>query len=178
MDEVKTAKRRERQREYRTKNRERISEWHREYYIKNKECILEQQREYRAKNKKYINEYKREYRAKNKEHIREQEREYYAKNRERRCEWQHEYYVKNKERISEYKREYYAQKKTESGCSMSEIEIELKPCPFCGGKLIYIRHIAGGNRVICRTCGAMGGMGEVKDDAAEAWNERFLYERE
>ena len=51
-------------------------------------------------------------------------------------------------------------------------EIKLKPCPFCNGKLIGILRRAGGHRVICRTCGAMGGMDEVIDDAVEAWNER------
>ena len=48
----------------------------------------------------------------------------------------------------------------------------LLPCPFCGGKVIGILRRAGGNRVICRTCGAMGGIDEVIDDAVEAWNER------
>lgn len=56
--------------------------------------------------------------------------------------------------------------------------IELKPCPFCGGKakLIYIGFMS---VVKCQKCGAFGEVvpdyyeqGDGKTEAIEAWNRR------
>ena len=97
-------------------------------------------------------EYDRVYYAANRERILERKRVRYAMNRGRILEQWHEKQAKNMERLLD--------------------KFNLKPCPFCNGKLLYLLHRANGYKVICRTCGAMGGMDEVIDDAVEAWNER------
>ena len=98
---------------------------------------------------------------------REYDRVYYAANRERIRERRRMYYAMNKDLISKRRHEKQAE-------NMERLvnKFNLKPCPFCSGKLIGILHRADGYKVFCRTCGAMGGMDEVIDDAVEAWNER------
>ena len=57
-------------------------------------------------------------------------------------------------------------------------KIELKPCPFCGGKAIITRHIYVFVLVVCEKCGAESGMFRISKEycsdekAAEAWNRR------
>ena len=60
------------------------------------EKVREKQREYRAKNREKQREYWREYHAKNREKIREQQREHYAKNAEKKREYSREYRAKKK----------------------------------------------------------------------------------
>lgn len=65
---------------------------------------------------------------------------------------------------------------------MSEWEIKLKPCPFCGGKAhIEEKVTLGGSSIVwveCESCGARLPDIYVKssycanDKAAEAWNRR------
>lgn len=62
---------------------------------------------------------------------------------------------------------------------------ELKPCPFCGSKLLKLRLenkpvYDAGNRLttdrfyrwVCQYCGAMGGGGYSEAAATEKWNWR------
>ena len=60
-------------------------------------------------------------------------------------------------------------------------EVELRPCPFCGGKAII--HVSDGVRVICRECGVMtkclcDGItqgkptGSAIGSVVDAWNRR------
>ena len=56
-------------------------------------------------------------------------------------------------------------------------EIELKPCPFCGGKgveiledenkYLYYRYMAQ-----CQKCGANAKLSRTKEEARKAWNRR------
>jgi len=99
----------ERMREYRLKNRKYIKEYnkeyYKEYYLKNRERIEERRKEYYLKNRKYIKEQHKEYYLKNREYIREQKKEYNLKNRERRKEYMRGYNLKRKEYNKEYARE-------------------------------------------------------------------------
>jgi hypothetical protein len=89
-------------------------EYNKEYREKNKEKIKEQKKEYikeyHEKNKEKIKEQKKEYHEKNKE----KKKEYYEKNKEKKKE----YYEKNKEKIKEYNKEY---RQTEQGIKNGRI---------------------------------------------------------
>ena len=52
--------------------------------------------------------------------------------------------------------------------------IELKPCPFCGGKAEVREYIAITDYVfvICRNCGACVGPYGIEEKATENWNRR------
>tara|TARA_R110000824_G_scaffold3008_1_gene13885 strand:- start:72 stop:575 length:504 start_codon:yes stop_codon:yes gene_type:complete len=95
--------RKEYNKKYNIKNKEKIKE----YYENNKEKIKEQQKEY-----------KKEYYEKNKEQIKEYQKEYNKKYRENNLEQlkeqKKEYYETNKEKIKEYS-------KTEQGRKISRI---------------------------------------------------------
>ena len=68
--------------------------------------IKKSRKEYRLKNKEKISEYLKEYRLKNKEHIKEVEKEWYLKNKEHVKERVKKWYLKNIEHIKEQKKEY------------------------------------------------------------------------
>ena len=62
---------------------------------------------------------------------------------------------------------------------MKTMDIELKPCPFCGGKAFFANRFTLGKRcrtVVCESCHAVitNFEGEGKEKAAELWNTRFL----
>ena len=89
------------QKEYREKNKDKISEYQKEYREKNKDKISE----YYEKNKDKRIEYQKEYVEKNKDKI----KEYYEKNKDKIKE----YVEKNKDKIKEYQKEYYEKNKGE-----------------------------------------------------------------
>ena len=68
--------------------------------------IKKSRKEYRLKNKEKISEYLKEYRLKNKEHIKEVKKEWYLKNKEHVKERVKKWYLKNIEHIKEQKKEY------------------------------------------------------------------------
>ena len=78
--EEKRLKLKEKQREYRIKNREKLNEKQREYHEKNREKINENQREWRKNNidksRMYSRLYARAYRANNREAIREYQKQW------------------------------------------------------------------------------------------------------
>ena len=123
-------------------------ERNREYYEKNKEKIKEQRAEYYEKNKEKIAEYNKEYKKKyreNKEKIKEQRAEQLKINKERN----RKYYEKNKEKRAEYAKKYYqtangkkSNKKSQwkrNGLIATEEEVER----------IYDLYL---NQELCNTC--------------------------
>ncbi len=52
--------------------------------------------------------------------------------------------------------------------------IKLKPCPFCGSKMIDVLDYKLFWMSSCRNCNAIGpGEHKTADQAARAWNERY-----
>lgn len=50
---------------------------------------------------------------------------------------------------------------------------KLKPCPFCGGKNIYMfTDIMSRWWVFCKDCDVQAGRHETKEQAVDAWNRR------
>ena len=57
---------------------------------------------------------------------------------------------------------------------------ELRPCPFCGNKLVFLRDSYADIWVECPNCGCRGGQRDSRrmgftgsvESAADAWNER------
>ena len=99
--------RKESQKEYRLKNKEKRNEYGKEYRLNNKEKIKESGKEYYLNNKEKINEY----RLKNKEKIKERDKEYSLNNKEKIKERKKEYSLNNKEKIKERKKEYNSNNK-------------------------------------------------------------------
>lgn len=82
-----------------------------------KQYYRNKQKEYRLKNKEKTRERdrkrRREYYEKNKEKIRERHREYYEKNKEKLIKQRKEYREKNREKYLEYSRNYKKRKRQE-----------------------------------------------------------------
>jgi hypothetical protein len=97
--------------EYRIKNKEKINEYAKEYRLNNKEYYKDKNKEYRLNNEKY----NKEYYLKNKEKLVEKNKEYYLKNKEYFKEYHNVYQKKyselNKEKIAKNKKEYYLKNK-------------------------------------------------------------------
>lgn len=65
-------------------------------------------------------------------------------------------------------------------------KIELKPCPFCGGKAKFVKNTYGDNTgnasVRCTVCGARTPNYEKSldwcaiNEAADTWNRRTIYD--
>ena len=81
-------------------------EYNRQYYLKNKERLLEQVKQYQSENKERIAERKKRYRKDNKERIAEKNKQYYQDNKERLAEYNKQYQSENKERIAEQRKQY------------------------------------------------------------------------
>ena len=103
--------------EYKTKNKDKIKERKKEYYQANKDKI----KEYKENNKDKIKEYNKkyyqankdkiinrvkEYKKNNKDKIKEQQRQYYEKNRDNEIKRVTLYRINNIDKIKEYKKEY------------------------------------------------------------------------
>jgi hypothetical protein len=86
--------------EYREKNKEKIAENKKKWCEVNKEKIKKRREEYKEINKEVISEKNKEYREKNKEKI----KEYREKNKEKIKEYRKEYRKKNRDKINEYER--------------------------------------------------------------------------
>jgi hypothetical protein len=92
-------KRREYNREYRAKNRERINEYHRTRYYFDDEFREKALARRRAVRERIGKEYYSEYRRKNKEKVREHRRTYYQRHKAKLLEYQRGYYQRNKDRL-------------------------------------------------------------------------------
>ena len=50
---------------------------------------------------------------------------------------------------------------------------ELKPCPFCGYKKVYVPNpFSATKHVFCYNCGTEGPIGMSEKEACELWNRR------
>jgi hypothetical protein len=90
-------------REYKEKNKEKVSEKKRLWCETNKEKIKEQKKEYRKNNKEHLKENDKIWREENKEHL----KEYYTNNKEYLNEKSKIWREENKDAIKEQKKEYY-----------------------------------------------------------------------
>ena len=59
-------------------------------------------------------------------------------------------------------------------------ELKLRNCPFCGGSASYAYFVRSRNStqqfVVCNDCGAESKLCDSREEAAEAWNARYLTE--
>lgn len=93
-------------REYYQKNKEKIREYNRKYYEKNAEKIKKQVNNYRIANLEKINIKKKKYREKNKQKIKEHDKEYYENNKDKIVKKGKEYYENNIEHLKNKSRKY------------------------------------------------------------------------
>lgn len=93
-------------RDYKNRNKERISSYIKNYHIINKEKISSQKKQYKQENLKTTKEYQKEYQEKNKEHISLQRKQYYQKNKDNIAAKSKEYYQENKEYIIQRSSDY------------------------------------------------------------------------
>lgn len=49
---------------------------------------------------------------------------------------------------------------------------ELKPCPFCGDKTVYVYWREEQYFVSCNNCDCEGGKQDTQEEAIKAWNRR------
>ena len=96
----------ERRKKKREENKEAFNEHARKYRQENKEAINKRKRKYRDKNKEAINKRKRKKREENKEAFNEHARKYGQENKEAINKRKRKYRDKNKETISEYDKIY------------------------------------------------------------------------
>lgn len=83
------------------------NQYDKEYRIKNKEKVSKQQKKWYDNNKKKKKEYNRKYRIKNKEKIKQHQQQYNLDNKEK----SEEYYEENKEKILARSKQYYEDNK-------------------------------------------------------------------
>jgi Lar family restriction alleviation protein len=50
--------------------------------------------------------------------------------------------------------------------------MELKECPFCGGKAEIQEDVYGNADIVCKKCGIATTLSNDKNDAIERWNRR------
>jgi hypothetical protein len=98
---------REKKKEYRANNKNKIAEKRKIYYEENKEKYNEYQREYRANNKDKYKECRKEYCENNKNKLAEKRKIYYEENKEKYNEYREE----NKDKQKAYQKAYRANKK-------------------------------------------------------------------
>ncbi len=94
--------RREHNKEYRVKNKNKIKEKHKEYREQNKDKLKERNKEHYEQNKDKMNELKKEYYLNNKDKISKQRKEYREQNKDKIKE----HYEQNKDKIREQRKEY------------------------------------------------------------------------
>ena len=98
---------REKDKEYREQNKDKLKEYDKEYREQNKDKIKEKKKKYKEQNKdklkEYQKEYSKEYREQNKDKIKERMKEYYEQNKDKLKEKYKEYREQNKDKIKEYR---------------------------------------------------------------------------
>jgi len=103
--------RREKAKEYRVLNKEKIKQYMKQYRESNKDTIKDQRKKYRDSNKDKIRDYMKDYRQANKEKIRDYKKAQYQVNKEKNRERSKAYYESNKKKIREQRKDYYENNK-------------------------------------------------------------------
>lgn len=121
---------------YHSKNKDKIKEWSKRYYQKNREKILQQQKEDYQQNKEKKKQYEKEYYQKNREKILERSKiysqEYYLKNKNKILKNNKEWFRKNPEYRKKYNRKRLQNLlENEWKPILNKMFGELK-CPLCG----------------------------------------------
>ena len=86
-------------REYKEKNKEKVSEKKKEWREKNKELIKKQRDEYRENNKEHLDKMDKIWRENNREHLQEYGRKYSKEYRENNPDYVNNYYENNKDGV-------------------------------------------------------------------------------
>jgi hypothetical protein len=102
----------------------------------------QKQKEYREKNAEKIKEYKKQYNEKNKENVSEQCKKYYKENKEKVLEQTKKYTTENAEKIKQKSHEWYEKNKEKILNKMQEIFIcECGASIKCGGKAKHYKSV-------------------------------------
>ena len=102
----------------------------------------QKQKEYREKNAEKIKEYKKQYNEKNKEKVSEQCKKYYKENKEKVLEQTKKYTTENAEKIKQKSHEWYEKNKEKILNKMQEIFVcECGASIKCGGKAEHYKSI-------------------------------------
>ena len=98
-----TQKRKEYMKEYRLKNKEKITKYKKKHYLKNKESKIKYNKEYCLKNKENIAKQKKAYSLKNKEKIAKYKKKYYFNNKEHLLKIRSAWDIKRRKNNPNYK---------------------------------------------------------------------------
>ena len=98
-----TQKRKEYMKEYRLKNKEKITKYKKEHYLKNEESIKKYRQEYSLKKKEYLAKQKKAYSLKNKEKIAKYKKKYYFNNKEHLLKIRSAWDIKRRKNNPNYK---------------------------------------------------------------------------
>jgi hypothetical protein len=102
----------------------------------------QKQKEYREKNAEKIKEFKKQYNEKNKEKVSEQCKKYYEENKEKILEQTKKYTTENSEKIKQKSHEWYEKNKEKILNKMQEIFVcECGASIRCGGKAEHYKSI-------------------------------------
>ena len=98
-------------REYRKKNKKKISDYHRQYRIDNADKLKEQHHEYYVDNKESQKETNAKWREANPDKVRGYQRKSYENNKAQKQEYSAKYRKENKQKIKESNARYYVNNK-------------------------------------------------------------------
>lgn len=98
---------REYNKKYWNKNKERLSKKKAEYYQQNKDKFAEYNKAYRKKNRERLIDYNKKYYKENREKLLEQKKGYYTQNKEKKLRYREKYYKINRDKLIKYARSYY-----------------------------------------------------------------------
>ena len=125
---------RERCRQYRKNNIEKIRERESQYRKNNKEHVDLVRKQWRENNKEKVKESRKQYKEKNKEKLKEQYKQYREKNKNKRKEYEKRYRENNKEKIKQwrennkdYSKNYRQKEKDKNIEKIKQTLTEIKP---------------------------------------------------
>jgi hypothetical protein len=108
---IRKAKKKEYDKQWYLKNKEKIKKLSNQWYLKNKEKRKEATKKWYLKNKKEKDEYNKQWYLKNKEKRKETNKQWYLRNKEKRNNKSKEWALKNKEKRKETNKQWYLKNK-------------------------------------------------------------------